>query len=288
MHVARLTLVPILLTVCCVGSPAQSAAFHPNGQPARTPATPAHSLPAGLSSELDQLYRTARQYTTDLSKITCDETIHSEQNSSGNGFTPRPVHWKMDTQGRYTAVKSSGGVGGFKDQHDYNTQDGKPVPAQKKVVHPYLLTDAFAPAALSYLSPARRACLRFSRSPGRVDFATLPGAGGKGDCADIAPEAHGYLLFDASTHTLSHLERTVPLEASRAGGFAPFASVDYEAYGVDGQLYMLPMRIVAKKADKSLEFTFEGRYSGCQLFKSKIKMYTADGKEIPDTSPTGH
>lgn len=231
-----------------------------------------------LSSQLDKLYATATKYTTSLSKITCKELIHSEQNSTG--FS-RPVHWKLDTRGDFTVTKNSTGVAGFKDEHTYKEKDGKPITPVKTMQIPYLLSDAFAPAIISYLAPERRACLHFSISKDRVTFETVHGMGGHGLCADIAPEAKGYIVFDKTTETISHFERTVPLAASLAGGFAPFAAVDYEPYGFKGRLIMLPHHIVATKSTGTLNLSFDGTYDSCDLFESSIKFFGPDGKELP-------
>ena len=114
----------------------------------------------------------------------------------------------------------------------------------------------------------------------RIDFATMPGRGGKGNCVDIPPDAHGDLIYDPITQTVSHLERTVPLQSSLAGSFATFASVDYQASGFEGVLYMIPYKIMATKTQNGIQFSFEGTYTACKLFRADVVIRDTQGNVV--------
>jgi hypothetical protein len=265
---------------------AQANIFTRPTAPARSTAFGrAFPLSKAASAELDRLYTSSKQYASSFRKITCQEHIHSEQNSAPGGFNPRQVHWKMDTVSDFTVDRVTDGVAGFKDHRTYRLQDGKPVPDGRSVVPPYVLHDAFGPALLSYLSPEHRACLQFTLHATRIDFATQPGRGAQGACVDIPRDAHGFVTYDPQTKTISHIERTVPLEASLAGGFAPFASIDYQADGFDGNLYMIPYKIVASKTQNGLQFSFEGTYKACKLFQPCSTIYDMEGHPLPGSCP---
>jgi hypothetical protein len=274
MSTPKLAIASIVLALCSVAMVGQTTGK------TRNAGNPNSVMSNRLKNELDQLYATAKRYSTSLTKITCAEKIHSEQNTSQTGFVMRPVHWNMDTIGEFTLKKSPTGSGRFQDSRVYFEQDGKPVSKDKKIGHPYLLSDAFSPPVLDYFAPDSRACLTFSWSPGRIDFKTRPGMGGHGICAHIVPDAKGYVIFDSVTHTVSHFERTAPPEAERTGGFTPYGTVDYMPYGFRGELYMLPSRITATKQGP-ITYTFEGTYTRCIIFKASVTMRDSDGNIIP-------
>ena len=242
---------------------------------AGTPQPAARVAASKLDQTLDRLAFSATDFTHHVKDAVCHEEIDSERQSTpgpGPRVLPAHVHavseLQLEIRGEHIA-----------EHRTWISQDGRPINAGQEANLPYKLTQAFAVPPSAYLSAEHRSCLRFSvQQADRFDFQATPLAG-RGICSDIGPQAAGYILFDPQTDRIRHIERSVPVIAGAAGGFAPFAAVDYGPTEKNGRSYLLPTRIVATRQNRGYALRFDARYS-CRILGSIVTLTTTDGVRV--------
>jgi hypothetical protein len=229
----------------------------------------------GLNGTLERLSRSATDFTRSVKNAVCQEQIDSERESTpGPGPRVRPARASAVSE-----LQVEIHDGHVEERRTWKSQDGHSLASGQSPDLPYKLEQAFALPVSAYLLPEHRSCLRFSQpQPGRVNFQATPLAG-SGVCADIGPQATGYVLFDPQTDLISHIERTVPAAAGAAGHFAPFASVDYAPTETHGRSYQLPSRIVATRQNHGYSLRLDARYS-CRILGTSVSITNVDGSQV--------
>ncbi len=235
----------------------------------------AHVSAGTLDQTLDRLDLSATDFTRNVKNAVCREEIDSDRQSTP-GLGPRVLPAHAHAVSELQVEIHDGHI----DEHrKWISQDNRSLTPGQAANLPYNLSQAFAVPPSAYLSREHRSCLHFSmQQPGRFNFQATPLAG-KGMCADIGPQAAGYILFDPETDLISHIERTVPLAAGAAGGFAPFAAVDYAPTEKNGRSFQLPSRIVAMRQNKGYSLRFDARYR-CQILGSIVTITNQDGSPV--------
>lgn len=135
--------------------------------------------------------------------------------------------------------------------------------------------------ALSYFLPSAQPCLRYSLSPGRIDFETRTGPVSDYLCREQGLK--GFALLDAAGD-ITHIERTIPPDVAKPLKDVPFAAIDITPVTLNGRVYPLSHHLVATQR---LEFGatghFEATYTHCHLFTSTVTIGPASA--IPASHP---
>ena len=157
----------------------------------------------GLDQTLDRLALSATDFTRQVKDAVCHEVIDSERQSTP-GLGPRvlPAHVQAVSELQVEVHDAH-----VEEHRKWISQDGRPLAAGQSANLPYNLSQAFAVPPSAFLSREHRSCLRFStQQTGRINFQATPMAG-KGACADVGPQATGYILFQPGADLISHIER---------------------------------------------------------------------------------
>ena len=237
------------------------------------------SVPAaGLNQTLDRLALSATDFTHYVKNAVCREEIDSERQSTP-GLGPRVLPAHVHAVSEMQVEVHDGHV---EEHRKWISQDGRLLAVGQEANLPYRLDQAFAVPPSAYLSRAQRSCLRFSaQQSGRLDFQATSTAG-KGTCADVGPQAAGHVLFEPQTDLILHIERSVPATTGAAGGFAPFAAVDYSSTEKNGRSYQLPSRIIATRQNRGYTLPFAAP-SRCEILGTTVTITNSDGSPVDRT-----
>jgi hypothetical protein len=130
---------------------------------------------------------------------------------------------------------------------------------------------------MRYFAPGQQACYRYSLTPGRVNFVSIPGA----DpllCKDSGTT--GFALLDAKGNA-THIERRMDPAMARAHRAATYAADDFAPIELNGHTYRLARHLYAELPIGSDTGAFTADYTACKLFTATVTIGTAPSDDAP-------
>ncbi len=124
---------------------------------------------------------------------------------------------------------------------------------------------------MRFFAPNQQACYRYSLAPGRVNFASIPGA----DpllCKDSGTT--GFALLDAAGNA-TRIERRVDPAMARAHHAATYAADDFAPIELNGHTYRLAHHLYAELPVGNGVGAFTADYSACKLFTATVTISPA-------------
>jgi hypothetical protein len=214
---------------------------------------------ASLQRELQRLGVVAETLDHSLPSLTCKETGLSERVDRGK------VKQHVEFTASLRAVRIQGGP--LRESFNLTTVNGKPA-SGKTMRFPFYTAGGFD-SAMVYFMPAHQACYRFSLAAGRIDFKTASDAVSHPQCRNDG--VHGFALIDAEGN-VTHMERTVPAQVTHDFGLVPFASIDFAAVNLNGQVFRLSSHLISEYPEGDSTGRFEATYTDCRLFSVSVKI----------------
>jgi hypothetical protein len=129
---------------------------------------------------------------------------------------------------------------------------------------------------MRYFAPGQQACYRYSLTPGRVDFASIPGADPL-TCKDSGTT--GFALLDARGNA-TRIERRVDPAIARAHHEATYAADEFAPIELNGHTYRLARHLYAELPTGNDTGAFTADYAACRLFTATVTL-----QPVPEPDP---
>lgn len=212
-----------------------------------------------LKAILIRLGEQAAALEQSLPSFGCTETAISEE------LRKNKVIRRVDFTALLRVRRSADGS--LNESTEYATVNGKPFTGGGFTM-PAFSEGGFR-HALGYFSPDRQSCFRYTLTPGRIDFESALEGALRSVCRSRG--TRGFALLDADGN-VTHVERSVSLEASAAFHLSPFAAIDLAPVTLNGTAYQLSHHLLAERPNGKSIDRFEADYTDCRLYISTVTI----------------
>jgi len=223
-----------------------------------------------LQQELRRLGAAATELEHELPSFTCQESALSQELKGG-----KVLH---GVQFVATLRAQHGADGKLDESISITSVNGQPF-TNGHFHLPVFVRGGFD-RMMRFFDPDQQACYRYSLMPGRVNFASIPGADPL-TCKDTGTT--GFALLDPAGNA-TRIERHMDPAMARTHHAADYAADDFAPIELNGHAYRLAHHLYAELPVGNGVGAFTADYTDCKLFTATVTLHAGPEPDAPHDS----